>query len=97
MTMPGGYWVQKWLIADAWEMFWRNFRNLNHGRRHTAESLCADPDWRERDRRERLKLGRCIKYFSVQGILPITLANPNKRGTRKYFLNGDLAAPPTNH
>lgn len=97
ITMPGGYWVEQWLIQDSWKMFWRGVHLLNASRKHSAEALCADPGWCDRKRGERLKLGRCFKYFAVHGVLPIALANPGKSGPRKYFIDRDLAATPVLH
>jgi hypothetical protein len=34
--------------------------------------------------RERIKLGRCIKYFVDHGMLPLKVANPKKKGKRFY-------------
>lgn len=34
---------------------------------------------------KQLALGRCIKFFSVQGMLPLEVANPGKKGKRHYL------------
>lgn len=88
--MPGGYWVSRALIAESFRMFWRCVPKLKPTRKHTARQMCSDPGWAERPRGQRLAIGRCFKYFEVHGVLPITLANPGKRGTRKYSLNAGL-------
>lgn len=90
IEMPGGYWVSRVLLADAFRMFWRCASNLKATRKHTAKQMCSDPGWEDRPRGQRLAIGRCIKYFEVNQILPITLANAGKRGTRRYLLNANL-------
>jgi hypothetical protein len=82
--LPGGYWaIKKWfetartLIQDEWA-------SLDWTVPHSAETLCNSEKWRAYDVRERIKLGRCIKYFVDHGMLPLKVANPKKKGKRFY-------------
>lgn len=86
LTLGGRYWVEKGYFELAWELVWAHFGSVNWSRKQTAESLCNDPDWHDRRIGERLKLGRCIKYFADTGLLPIWVCNPGKSGKRKYQL-----------
>ena len=91
--MPGGYWVEQSMLEEAWSNFWSGAQVLDSSKRHKAENLCADPRWSLRRRGERLKLGRCFKYFATHAILPITLANAGRSGPRKYLVSNDLCKP----
>lgn len=97
VTMPGGYWVDEDLVRTAWRLFWRGVHGLDPARSHPAEGLYGHEAWDRHHRRDRLKLGRCFKYFAVNQVLPITLANPDKKGKRKYRLDADLVSAPTLH
>jgi hypothetical protein len=87
LTLSGRYWVEKGYFELAWDLVWAHFHSVNWSRKQTAERLCNDPDWKKRPRGQRLKLGRCIKYFATEGLLPIWECNPGKSGMRKYQLS----------
>ncbi|HWI82693.1 hypothetical protein [Ramlibacter sp.] len=86
LILSGRYWVEQGYFELAWRLVWAHFRRVDWSRKQTAESLCNDPDWKDRRRGDRLKLGRCIKYFADNGLLPIWVCNPGKSGKRKYQL-----------
>ena len=95
LKMPGGYWVTEATIRRAFMFFWRNARNLDAARTHTAKELVCTSDWEDRPRGEQIAMGRCFKYLSLTGVLPISLANPNAPYNFKYRLNEDLDQAPT--
>jgi len=97
LTMPGGYWVDEDLVRTAWRLFWRGVHGVDPARPHTAKSLCTVEAWAEYSRGDCLRLGRCFKYFAVNHVLPITLLNPDKKGTCKYRLDADLVSAPSVH
>lgn len=82
----GGHWVEQGYFELAWRLVCAHFSRVDWSRKQTAESLCNDPDWKDRRRGDRLKLGRCIKYFADNGMLPIWVCNPGKSGKLKYHL-----------
>lgn len=84
LALPGGYWVQKTFFDLAWKLASAGLRIVNWRVPQTAETLCNDPTWKERKVGARLKLGRCIKCFADSGMLLIKVANPGKKGKRKY-------------
>lgn len=86
LTLGGRYWVEKGYFELAWGLVWAHFSHVDWTRKQSAESLCNDPDWQDRRRGDRLKLGRCIKYFADQELLPIWVCNPGQSGKRKYLL-----------
>ncbi len=87
--MPGGYWVEESCFLMVWKLFWRNAHLINDKRKHIVSSLCGDPKWESRTRGERIKIGRCFKYFATHNVLPIVLANPGRTGPRKYLIQKD--------
>jgi hypothetical protein len=96
--MPGPRgWVQAKTVRAAWTLFWRSAHKLDPTRAHTAEALANTPDWDSRPNGELQAIGRCFKYFSLHGVLPITLANPEAPYNFKYRLNEDLEQAPTLH
>jgi hypothetical protein len=96
--MPGPRgWVQAQTVCTAWALFWRSAHTLDANRLHTTEGLACTPDWSSRPEGERRAMGRCFKYFSLHGVLPITLANPEAPYNFKYRLNDDLDQAPTLH
>jgi hypothetical protein len=97
IKMPGGKWVAKCHFEETWTLFWRSVGLLDSGRKYLAKSLCNDPSWEDRPRGQRIAFGRCIKYFATHRVLPITLANPGKKGSRKYVVDQDRATEPSIH
>lgn len=87
VKMPGGYWVPVHHFEEVWILFWRNAPGLKSSRKHQTKALCCDPTRQDRPRGLCIAMGRCIKYFADHGLLPITLANPDKKGGPwKYFV-----------
>lgn len=83
--LPGGYWVKKKYFEVAWKNASENLHKLDWKFSQTAESLCGKPCWLMQSFGERIALGRCIKYFVDHEMLPLRLANPGKKGKRKYL------------
>jgi len=87
---PGGYWVKEATMRTAWELFWAGAATLDRYRIHSAQALACTPDWDNRPKGWRIAMGRCYKYFAVNGVLPITLVNPDAKYNFLYCLNSDL-------
>lgn len=85
LLLPGNYWVHKSHFDEAWKLIHAANPALDWQGEQIAETLCADPDWKYRKCGIRIKLGRCVKYFVDQGMLPLKVANPGKKGKRKYI------------
>ena len=85
LWLPGKYWVEKVLFKEAWTRIWKACPTGVWQGTQTTETLCEDPDWRARDCGVRIKLGRCVKYFVSEEMLPLKLSNPGKKGKRKYI------------
>ena len=84
LVLPGGYWVLKIVFEVAWSAVRPRWSTLDWRVPQTAETLCSDQIWKPRTCGERIALGRCVKYFVTQEMLPLRVANPNKKGKRKY-------------
>lgn len=79
-----GYWVGKTTMEMAWKQVAANLAALNLGEKQTAETLCGKAFWQEQNCSKRLSLGRCVKFLVDQEFIPLQVANPGKKGKRKY-------------
>ena len=94
---PGGYWVKEETMRTAWRQFWIYVDRLDPNHIYCAQDLAAVADWDDQPRGWRIAMGRCYKYFAVNGVLPITIVNPEAAYNFKYRLNPGLAASPKKH
>jgi hypothetical protein len=61
---------------------------LDRSRKQTAVDVFGDKAcWLSYRIGVRISLGRCLKYFAHQEMLPIREANPGKKGPRRYIRN----------
>lgn len=79
-----GYWVSKKYFEIAWKNASAEFLKLDWLKPQTTETLCGEAYWGVSGIGTHIKLGRCMKYFADQELLPIQVANPGKRGKRKF-------------
>jgi hypothetical protein len=82
-----GYWVQKIFFEEAWMQAQLNIPKLKWDKPQTVVAICGDKNWKSRKVGVRIRIGRCLKYFVGEGMLPLCIANPNKKGSRKYSRN----------
>jgi hypothetical protein len=87
LLLPGGYWVSKKIVELAWSQVRARFSALDWKVQQTAESLLGETFWKPRKCGQRIALGRCVKYFVDHEMLPLRVANPKKKGKRKYVRN----------
>ena len=85
MHLPGGYWVSKSLFDEAWTRVFEGLPSPDCKELHTAKSMYGSKAWEELGFGARIALGRCVKYFVDREMLPLKIANPTKKGTRKYI------------
>jgi hypothetical protein len=84
LWLPGGYWAIKKWFEIARTLIQTEWPRLDWTVPQTAETLCGISSWRTYEVRERIKLGRCIKYFVDHEMLALKVANPKKKGKRFY-------------
>lgn len=84
MFMPGGFWVPKCDIVMAWRNAKVRFESIAWTQKVGADAFFEKQEWKEFPFGKKLALGRCIKFFCVEGLLPIEVANPGKKGRRYY-------------
>ena len=81
----GGYWVSKDLFDLMWLRAGQTLPKLDWSKSQTAESSFGDSEkWQSHKVGARIALGRCLKFFADQDMLPIQVKNENKKGPRKY-------------
>lgn len=79
-----GYWVYKIHVELAWKLLLAANPALQWQGEHTTVTLCNDPDWQYRKAGIQHNIGRCIRFFTENGLLPLRISNPGKGGSRKY-------------
>ena len=85
LTVSGRYWVAKTTFQLAWDLLWAEHERWNLQQKQCAENLCGSVAWRNYGDRSRcLSLGRAIKYFVNNGMLPWEEINKGKKGKRWY-------------
>jgi len=85
LIVSGRYWVAKTTFQLAWDLLWAEHEQWKLQHKQCAENLCGSVAWRNYgDRSRRLSLGRAIKYFVNNGMLPWEEINKGKKGKRWY-------------
>lgn len=79
-----GCWVGKLTFEIMWHRASISVHQVDWPELQTTESLYGKKDWRDVEFKRRLSLGRCLRFFSDHEMLPIEIANPTKKGKRKY-------------
>ena len=81
----GGHWILRWQVEFAWRQLLLNLPSMNLSVQRTTKFLLQDDSWASRKIGVRIGLGRCVRYFVVNRMIPLRLANPGKKGPRKYL------------
>jgi len=81
-----GTFVPKREFDLMWQKVTASLPTLMPGKRYTSKQIFADSLWNDFPTGRRIALGRVLSYFVEQGMLPLRLVNPNKRGPRRYVL-----------
>lgn len=83
----GSPWVFQWIFKRAWAHFSKNIATTDWSKKQTAKLLYNDPeDWGAMKHGVRHAIGRCLRYFVNQGMLPLYVVNPKSKGTKFYAL-----------
>lgn len=84
--MRGGFWVPKGDVLMAWKNAAAHYPLVDWGLKVCAATFFDYDEWKAFPFGKQLALGRCIRFFSDQEMLPIEVANPGKKGKRFYRL-----------
>ena len=87
MVMPGGFPVSKQTMIATWNQLQKSWPFIDWSVRQSTETMLGTDYWQKlHPTGARLATGRCIKFFVVHEMLPISLevANPGKKGKRFY-------------
>jgi hypothetical protein len=86
LLLSGKYWVPKSDVLLAWNHFSKAGLPEDYRTQVDAQILFGEPEavWKAMKVGKRIALGRCLKYFVDNGMLPLRLANPGKKGKKKY-------------
>lgn len=80
-----GYWVQKSTFEQAAKLIEQNQHLLTWEKPLESRDICRHPDWDTWLVSLRHNIGRCVRYFSEDGMLPLWIVNPEKGGPRRYM------------
>ena len=83
--LTAGYWVEKEYFELAWTLIRADDPARDWHGKHTTVSLCNDPTWKNRRVGKRIKIGRCVKYFVNEQMVPLSETNKGKGGSRRYI------------
>ena len=86
LLTSGRYWVPKSDVLLAWKHFSNAVLPVDDQTQVDAQMLFGEPEavWKAMKVGKRIALGRCLKYFVDHEMLPLKVANPGKRGKKKY-------------
>lgn len=87
--MPGLYWVPKDEVLLSWEIANATLHEIDWTKKVCTETILSPEIWRQFATSMKYRLGRCLKFFSDQELLPIDVANPGKKGKRFYKKKGE--------
>lgn len=79
-----GYWVPKSDFERMWRAAIVELPKLDWSKLQCAETLYGTERWLAHKVGKRIALGRCLKFFADNNMLPIQVANRRKGGKRKY-------------
>lgn len=84
LRMPGHYWVPREDVLFAWDNATKRIFLIDWYKKVVSKCFFDQDAWSGFPKGKKLALGRCIKYFSTHEMLPIEVANPEKKGSRVY-------------
>lgn len=82
----GVHFVFKWIFEDAWKNISAGIATADRNKAHTAKSLFNNPEvWNGYEAKGiRIAIGRCLKYFVENEMLPLFCVNPHATGSKLY-------------
>lgn len=83
----GPHFVFKWIFLEAWNHISANIATANRSKFYKTESLFNDADvWAGFEIPIRIAIGRCLKYFVDNNMLPLFCVNPHATGAKLYMV-----------
>lgn len=81
----GRHWVEKRYFRLMWQTALDELPKLDWSRPKVTKSFFAAEDWKDFKIGKKIALGRCLKFFVDHDMLPLRVANPDKKGPRRYI------------
>lgn len=83
----GAHFVFKWIFQDAWNHISGNIATADRFKFYTTESLFNDADaWAGFGTPIRIAIGRCLRYFVDNEMLPLFCVNPHATSAKLYMV-----------
>jgi hypothetical protein len=79
------HFVFEWQFRTSWEKICAGLTTVDWSKPQTAKSLYNYPGWNSMKFGMRIAIGRCLRFFVNQGMLPLRVINPNATGTKRYL------------
>ena len=80
----GRFWDPKKNYETVWNGALVEIPKLDWTPNQTVRTISGVQDWENKRLGYRFSLGRCLKYFVDEEMLPLRIANPGNKGTRNY-------------
>ena len=86
----GAHFVFKWIFEDAWKNISTGIATADRYKFHTVESLFNNPEvWDGYATKGiHIAIGRCLKYFVENKMLPLFCVNPHASSNKLYMVIG---------
>src|ERR1035437_9807362 len=78
------HWVKRGYFSLMWKTAWNELPKLDWTSPKVTRSFFVAEDWKDFLIGKKIALGRCLKFFVDHDMLPLRVANPDKKGPRKY-------------
>ena len=84
----GAHFVFKWMFEDAWKNISAGIAKADRYKFHTVESLFNNPEvWGGYEAKGiHIAIGRCLKYFVENKMLPLFCVNPHATSSKLYMV-----------
>ena len=84
----GAHFVFRWIFEDAWKHISAGIATADRNKFHTVESLFNNPEvWDGYlTKGIHLAIGRCLKYFVENKMLPLFCVNPHASSNKLYMV-----------
>lgn len=80
----GCAWVFRHIFQATWDRICNSSATADWSKHQTAKSLYDDPNWCSLGFGHRIAIGRCLRHFVNNGMLPLQVINPQSTGTKYY-------------
>jgi hypothetical protein len=82
----GSQWIFKSVFLTSWQRICKGIKTADWSKPKSAKSLYNDVTWPNMGIGLRIAIGRCLRHFVDNEMLPLRVINPKSTGTKFYEL-----------